>query len=191
MLKLSNIKKSFGTKVVIDGFSYSFSKGVYLVRGESGVGKTTLLRIIAGLDTEYSGSVEGGGFDNVSMSFQEYRLFPSLTALDNLTVTLSKDDPRGEADCIDLLSSLGFSKDEMRLFPSEMSGGMNLRVSIARALLKDCPVLLLDEPTRELDPDNVNLVLDHIESEGKRRTVIVVTHDDLSEKLSDHTLISL
>ena len=80
-LEIIDLSKSFGERAVLDSFSYKFDQtGLYVIAGESGIGKTTLLRIIAGLDKDYSGSVVGGGIDNVSFMFQEYRLFPSLSA---------------------------------------------------------------------------------------------------------------
>ena len=78
MLILNNVSKAFGDKVLFENLSLEFNTGLYLIRGNSGIGKTTLLRIIAGLDTDYDGEVIGGGLKNVSFSFQEYRLFPTL-----------------------------------------------------------------------------------------------------------------
>ena len=78
-LTLNDISKSYENKVIFKNFSYTFSDtGIYAVVGDSGVGKTTLLRIIAGLDTAYEGEILGGGVENVSFAFQEYRLFPNL-----------------------------------------------------------------------------------------------------------------
>ena len=85
-LSIINLRKTFGKKEIFDAVSYSFAdKGIYIIKGDSGIGKTTLLRIIAGFDTKIDGQVIGGGFENVSFAFQEYRLFPNLTALQNIT----------------------------------------------------------------------------------------------------------
>ena len=81
-LKIKNLSKSFGRKAIFDNFSFDFcDTGVYIISGERGKGKTTLLRIIAGLDKSYSGEIKGGGIENVSFAFQEYRLFPNLSAI--------------------------------------------------------------------------------------------------------------
>ena len=86
-VRIINLTKSFGEEVKISNFSYDFpDKGVVALIGESGVGKTTLARIIAGLDTDFTGQVIGGGIGNVSFAFQEYRLFPHLSALDNVII---------------------------------------------------------------------------------------------------------
>ena len=175
-LSIKNIRKAFGEKKIFDGFSYEFSEtGIYAICGESGVGKTTLLRIISGLDTDFEGSVVGGGFKNVSVAFQEYRLFPHLTAVDNVAI------PNGEDESIkiaakDLLTTLGFSNEEFVKLPSELSGGMKQRVSLARAVLKNTPILILDEPTKELDSSLRNVVYNIIKKESQRRLVIIVTH---------------
>ena len=84
-LSINNVSKSFDKKILFDNFSLVLpEKGVFVLSGESGVGKTTLLRMISGLDTDFSGEISGGGIKNCSVAFQEYRLFPTLSALDNL-----------------------------------------------------------------------------------------------------------
>lgn len=178
-LEIKKITKSFGKKVIFEGFSYKFGDtGVYALIGESGTGKTTLLRMIAGLDTNFHGKISGGGIGNVSVAFQEYRLFPTLSALENLTLVFSKSHNKETAEAAkNMLFSLGFSEDDMLLKPDKLSGGMKQRVSIARAVLKDAPILLLDEATKELDRENAKAVLDLIRREGERRLVILVTHN--------------
>lgn len=180
MLEIKNLSKSFDGKTLFEGFSYSFSDtGAYAIVGESGIGKTTLLRMIAGLDNEYTGEIIGGGTQMVSFAFQEYRLFPWLSAIDNVIFAIS--DRKDVAVCkkaYDILLTLGFSESDMNLTPSELSGGMKQRVSIARALLLDRPILLLDEPTKELDPGNSDIVRSLIIEEAERRLVLVVTHND-------------
>lgn len=180
-LKIKNLSKSFDGKTILRDFSFDFAdRGIYLVKGESGIGKTTLLRIISGLDQDYIGDVLGGGINNVSFAFQEYRLFPTLTAIENLIFVIS--DTKDEAvvsKAESLLTKLNFAKDEFHLLPDQMSGGMKQRISIARALMKDCPILLLDEPTKELDRDNISAVHSLILSEGENRLVIIVSHSEV------------
>lgn len=177
-LTVKNINKAFEDKLIFEDFSYEFrEKGIYAITGESGIGKTTLLRIIAGLDKNYRGEVIDGGIKNVSFAFQEYRLFPSVSAIENL---LSIGCEKNEAEKI--LIRLGFSRQDFNLMPSELSGGMKQRVSLARAFLKKSPILLLDEPTKELDSKLKDTLYDLIKKEAENRLIIFVTHntDDIS-----------
>ena len=177
-LVLENLTKSFGKKTLFRDFTYFFDDvGIYAVTGESGVGKTTLLRIISGLDKDFFGNVIGGGAENVSYCFQEHRLFPSLTALKNLTdVAFSEKNEENETLAKSLLSRLNFSESDMLLHQKELSGGMRQRVAFARAVLKKSKILILDEATKELDPALRDTVLEIIAEEAKKRLVIFVTH---------------
>lgn len=179
-LRLINITKSFGDKKILNCFSYDFPpKGVVALVGDSGIGKTTLLRIIANLDDDYDGKVTDGGIKNTSMAFQEYRLLPNLTALEN--VLLANFDSKSEAEtqrATDMLLKVGLSEGEIDLYPNELSGGMKQRVSLCRAFLREKPILLLDEPTKELDSNNVNRILDIIRNIAEERLVIMVTHSE-------------
>ena len=177
-LSIKNLTKSFGDKSILSDFSYEFPEnGVYIISGDSGSGKTTLLRIVAGLDKEYSGKITGGGFDNVSYAFQEYRLFPMLSALKNLTVSVFEEpDEKEMLSAKNLLSRLKFTESDMLLYPRELSGGMKPRVSFARAVLKKAPILILDEPTKELDSELCRIMRDIIVEESRKRLVLMVTH---------------
>ena len=189
MLRLENISKRFGEKVILDGFSYTFeATGVYIIRGTSGIGKTTLLRLISGLDTDYTGRITGGGLKNVSVAFQEHRLFPELTLAENVFVTCATDDDKSKASS--LLSELGFSPEDLILKPSQLSGGMRQRASLVRAFAKKAPILLLDEPTKELDERLVKKIIRLIVNEARERTVIIVSHDELGS-IENATEISL
>ena len=178
-LSIFSLNKRFGDKVVFNGFSYNFEdKGIYALRGDSGSGKTTLLRIISGLDTEFSGTVTGGGISNASISFQEHRLFPQISALDNILLLSFKSPPSEDEknQVKEMLFSLGFSEAELALLPHELSGGMKQRISLVRAVIRRSPILLLDEPTKELDADLCKRVNDIILAESKNRLVIISTH---------------
>lgn len=191
-LRLEGITKRFSKKVILENFSYEFEEtGVYVIKADSGVGKTTLLRIISGLDKDYSGTVHGGGAKNVSYAFQEYRLFPSLTALQNVLVARNEESAESVEAAKSILLSLGLTEEELSLKPCELSGGMKQRVSLSRALFKDSPVLLLDEPTKELDNRLREKVCSLVETESERRLVILVTHGDEDTLLENATLIEL
>ena len=188
-LKLNNVSKSFSDRTILNNFSYTFENtGLYFILGESGVGKTTLLRIIAGLDADFSGTVENGGMANTSFMFQEYRLFPALNALKNAAIS----DKEGAVERASaMLLRLGFKEDDLKKRHAQLSGGMKQRVAFVRALLKGCPILILDEPTKELDADTVRIMLDMIKEEAEKRLVITVTHDDVSSTAENGKIISL
>ena len=177
-LRISNLKKRFADKVIFDDFSYEFSSnGIYALTGESGVGKTTLLRMIAGLDKDYRGEILGGGIENVSFAFQEHRLFPELSALENAVIAngnMKNDSLVNEAK--EILFSLGFIEHDFSLLPSELSGGMKQRVALARAFLRKTPILLLDEPTKELDETIRESLYNLILKESKIRLILIVSH---------------
>ena len=178
-LTIQSLTKAFGEKKLFENLTYDFlDTGIYAVVGESGAGKTTLLRMICGLDNDYSGKIIGGGFENTSFAFQESRLFPELTAIENV-VLANHDDLTSEAvtEAEKMLISLGIQKSDQSLYPNELSGGMKARISLARAFLNGTPILLLDEPTSELDKENADLVRELILTEAKKRLIIMVSHN--------------
>ena len=191
-LEIENLTKRFGKKTIISELSYRFSdKGLYILRGKSGIGKTTLLRIIAGLDKDYSGEVIDGGIERISFAFQEYRLFPQLSALENVMIASKNINDVDKIKAKDLLTQLGFLPEDMQLLPSELSGGMKQRVSLARAFMKNAPVILLDEPTKELDAVLCRQVCEMIKKIAEDKLVILVTHRDDDISLLDGELIDL
>lgn len=179
-LTLSGLTKKFGDKHLFSSLSFTFPKaGLFLLLGESGVGKTTLLRMIAGLDTDYVGRIVGGGNQNVSMAFQEHRLLPMLSALGNVTEALRPlgiDKKEAEAIAGNTLLSLGFPEKDFKTRPAALSGGMRQRVALARAFAVERPILLLDEPEKELDAALRDRLYAAIESARKNRLVIITTH---------------
>ena len=191
-LIVSNVTKSFGTQIVFENFSYTFEKtGLFHLQGESGKGKTTLLRLIAGIDTDYIGTISA---PSVSFLFQDKRLFPTLNVLDNITLPhmAKKGDVVAlQKEAKDMLTLFHFTEEDMKKYPHELSGGMAQRVAIVRAILYDAPVLLLDEPAKELDAQNREVLFSLIAKEAERRLVIMVSHDGEAISTLGGTVIRL
>ena len=191
MLELKNIKKSFSGRKILDGISLKVTDGeIMCIVGQSGGGKTTLLRCISGLERIDEGEMilDGRKFDPMSSKealigvvFQEYNLFPHLSVLENVTlapkIALKKDPQAVEKEARQMLKKLALEGKE-NLYPYQLSGGQKQRVSIARALAMHPKILCYDEPTSALDPGLRDKVRDIILSlKDESMTQIVVTHD--------------
>jgi sulfonate transport system ATP-binding protein len=170
MVKVENITKKFENKKIITNFSHTFSNSkVTVLTGKSGVGKTTLLRIIAGLEEPDSGTVTVEG--KISMAFQDSRLLPWLNVIENVMLSGCSEERRQA-----LLKELGLSGEEKSTI-SSISGGMAQRVAIARTLGNDPDVLLLDEIFNGLDAVTAKHSADCILRNIKKScTVILITH---------------
>ena len=179
-IKLKNLSKAFDGKIILDGFSYEFpSRGLVVLKADSGVGKTTLLRIISGLDKADSGEIIGVTPNSISYAFQEYRLFSHLDAIENVLIASFKNaDGNDKRQAIDLLGRLRLTKNELSKLPPELSGGMKQRINLARAFLCDRPILMLDEPFKELDEELIRIVTEIIYEQAKSKLVILVTHQN-------------
>ena len=173
MITAENISKSYGENRVIDHLSFEIPDGgKAFVTGESGAGKTTLLRLISGIEKPDSGRLYGYDREDISYVFQEARLFPWESALQNVTAPVG----RGYTDeAIGLLSALGLGDDISKL-PGELSGGMRQRVSLARALLYNKKILLLDEPFSSLDGEMKKRAAELIREKSADKTVLLVSH---------------
>ena len=173
MLTLEHVSFQYADKPILKDFSYTFQDGVTTaVTGLSGSGKTTLLYLLCKLQKPTSGVIHNS-YQNISVAFQEPRLFPWLTALENLTA-VCKDKARAQ----EYLSALFEEADVGAKYPDELSGGMKQRISLARALLANPDLLLLDEPFRGLDPDTKQRVADLLIREMQGKTCILITHDE-------------
>lgn len=175
-LSIQNLSKSYNGRIVLDGLCHVFSEGsLTCVTGRSGCGKTTLLRLIAGLEPPDSGEISGAPQDGISMVFQEDRLPPRLTAAACLRVVLKKSADR-EARIANALEVLELVEAPDKPV-CEFSGGMRRRVALARALLFPSPLVLLDEPFKGLDTDTRRRAVDFTLSALAGRTTLLVTHD--------------
>lgn len=190
LLELRNITKRFGETDVLNGITLSIEKGEFITfLGASGCGKTTTLRIIAGLEQPDSGSVFLDGKEVTGLSpnerdvntvFQNYALFPHMNVEANVGYGLKiKKVPKGEMkkrvhEMLELVQLQGYEKR----MPSELSGGQKQRVAIARALSNNPAIILADEPTGALDTKTgmqIMELLTQLNREGK--TIIMVTHE--------------
>ncbi len=176
MITVKNLSKSFGKNVVLQDLSFSVTEGErVLISAPSGAGKTTLFRILAGLESADAGKISGCSREQISYLFQEPRLFPHLTVLENVTY-VHPDPKAAEEQGTVLLKRLGLS-DALNRHPAELSGGMKQRVALARALCWDRPILLLDEPFTALDPELKSSVRALVAEACQGRTLLLVSHD--------------
>ncbi len=169
-MELRDITVTFGEKTVLDRFSMTIpQKGILCLFGPSGCGKTTLLRVLCGLETPVSGTLSR--VPKTAAVFQEDRLLPWCTIQSNLTTAAGISVQEAER----WLTKMGLS-GEAASYPDSLSGGMQRRVAMARALAADSDLLLLDEPFTGLDQATKELLYPLIREAGAQKPVILVTH---------------
>ena len=208
LLQIKNLKKYYGkgeSQVkALDDISFDVYKGEMLVLlGNSGCGKSTLLNIIGGMDSPTDGHVFLNGEDitaykdkqltryrkeKIGFIFQFYNLLPDLTALENVRMSLPSKDHEHKSE--KTLESVGLGNAKMKQYPSQMSGGEQQRVSIARALVKGAEIILCDEPTGALDDKTGRKILallqDIVRKQGQ--TMVIVTHTTPIADMADRVL---
>lgn len=210
ILKIENLKKIYGKGEnlvnAVDDVSFSIERGEFIsVVGPSGSGKSTLLHLIGGVDRPNDGKIyiEGTDISNynskelalfrrrkVGIVYQFYNLIPNLTVKHNIELPLTLDGRRvNEKLFDDIVNKLGISK-KLNNFPSELSGGQNQRVAIARSLIYEPSLLLLDEPTGNLDRKNSNEIIEILKyfNHTSNQTIILVTHDESLALESDRII---
>ena len=208
ILEIKNLKKYYGKGdslvKALDDVSFDVYKGEMLVLlGNSGCGKSTLLNMIGGMDSPTSGQILLNGEDitnykdkdltdfrkeKIGFIFQFYNLLPDLTALENVRMSLHSKDKKHV--CEKTLELVGLGNNKMHQYPSQMSGGEQQRVSIARALVKNADIILCDEPTGALDDKTgrkiLELLQDIVRKQGQ--TMIIVTHTTPIASMADRVL---
>jgi phospholipid/cholesterol/gamma-HCH transport system ATP-binding protein len=199
MIKVEHLKKSYGENEVLKDISFTVARGeVVALIGFSGSGKSTALRIVAGLDKCDAGTVKLSS-EKVSMSFQYSALFDSLSVRDNIAFPfevgenlkpLSLDVINKKVD--DTLNLVGLPNTQ-DLFPAQLSGGMKKRVSFARAIIDDPEIILYDEPTAGLDPMASTVIEDLIVKLQHKMNAasVVVTHQDTTIKRTAQRVLML
>ena len=190
-LSVTNVTKTFGQFTALSDVSFSARRGEFIsILGPSGCGKTTILRCVAGLDKQDSGTVHLKGYDvsalpvskrHVGIVFQSYALFPNLSAADNVAYGLRqsmKDKQALNARVDELMKLVGLTEVAAK-YPAQMSGGQQQRVALARALALSPDLLLLDEPLSALDAQVRVMLRTEIRALTQRLglTTIMVTHD--------------
>ena len=207
MIKVSNLKKSYGDKLVLKEVNTEIQDGsVVVVIGPSGSGKSTFLRCLNRLEEVDSGKIFYDDTEltsktvdidkmrqHIGMVFQHFNLFPHKTILDNITLApislnlMSKAD--AEKKGMELLKRMGL-EDKATVYPSSLSGGQKQRVAIARALAMEPKVMLFDEATSALDPEMVGEVLNVMKDLAKEgMTMIVVSHEmGFAKEVADRVL---
>ena len=172
-LAFEHVHMTFGEKTIFSDLSLCFScPGQYAVLGPSGRGKTTLLRLIAGLETPLAGRIILPERARICFCFQEDRLLPWKTVLENILL-VCPDEKAARF----WLHQTGLSGEE-NSYPASLSGGMKRRASLARALAYDADILLMDEPFRALDEQTHAQMLALVREAAKGKLLILVTHDE-------------
>ena len=204
MLELKNISKKFKDKEILSNFNLKVEENKILaIVGPSGGGKTTLLRMLAGLESIDSGEIIFNG-ENLPLNelekrnllgfvFQDFQLFPHMTVLENLVIspiqTMGIKKYEAEAKAIKLLEQLGL-ENHCKSYPHSLSGGQKQRVALARAMMIEPKIIGYDEPTSALDPE-LRLEVEKLILQNKKLgvTQIVVTHDlQFAENIADDIL---
>lgn len=173
---INNISKSFGEKKVLSCFSAIIPEGkTTVIMGESGCGKTTLVNIIMGLDNVDDGEISGIP-NNISAVFQDDLLCEDFSAVSNIRAVTGKRLSKNEIAVA--LKKLGLANSDITCPVRELSGGMKRRVAIARAILANSDLIIMDEPFKGLDEDTREAVINFVlqETKSKNRTLVVITH---------------
>ncbi|MBB4302082.1 putative ABC transport system ATP-binding protein [Rhodobium orientis] len=204
VIETDGLTKQFGTVAALDDVDICIREGEFVaIMGPSGSGKTTLLNILSCLDTPSAGTYRLDGLDvstlteperavirreKIGLVFQQFHLIPYLTALENVMLAQHYHSVADADEAMEILQSVGLSARASHL-PSQLSGGEQQRVCIARALVNEPAIILADEPTGNLDEENEKLIIEllqRLHEDG--RTIALVTHNPEMGALADRTI---
>ena len=204
VVQIENLRKEFGKVCALDGVSFEIQEGEWIaIMGPSGSGKTTLINILGGLDTPTGGRAIVDGIDvgrldeagltrfraeKIGFVFQQFHLVSYLTALENVMLAQYFHSTTDEREAQQALERVGLG-DRLEHLPTQLSGGEQQRVAVARALINHPKLILADEPTGNLDEANEKIVLDllrELHTEG--RTILMVTHAPSIGSLADRRI---
>lgn len=200
MIKIDNISKAYGSKVLFENFSAEIDSGIITVLwGKSGKGKTTLLNMIGGIEPFEKGEIKYPSFivtskkrikqkelKNIGFIFQNFGLIDQESVKDNLMIVQVKDKEQKMKEALKTVGLEGIEKQKV----CTLSGGEQQRVAIAKVLMKDCTLVLADEPTASLDAQNKELILSLlrvIADQGK--SVVIVSHDATVKDVADQVIV--
>ena len=205
IIKISHLCKNFGEVKALQDINFSVLQGQWLaIMGPSGSGKSTLLNILSLMDEQSSGEyfLDGTNVqsldesakikirrEKIGLIFQQFHLIPYLNALENVMLAQFYHSSIDEEDARAVLEKVGLAH-RLKHLPSELSGGEQQRLCIARALINNPELLLADEPTGNLDETNEKIVLDllkQLKNEGK--TIVLITHNETLGKQADAMMI--
>ena len=204
VIETQHLYKRFGQVTALEDINIQIKQGEFVaIMGASGSGKTTLMNILTGLDTASEGKVILDGVDaaqldeagrqrfraeKIGLVFQQFHLIPYLTALENVMLAQHYHSVIDEASAKAVLGQVGLGH-RIDHRPSQLSGGEQQRVCIARALVNQPPVIFADEPTGNLDEQNESLVLDLLTKLNQQgRTIVMVTHNPALGELTDRVI---
>ena len=205
IIKIQHLNKSFGEVKALQDINFAVFQGEWLaIMGPSGSGKSTLLNILSLMDEQSGGEYFLDGVnvstldeaakirirrEKIGLIFQQFHLIPYLNALENVMLAQFYHSSVDEEDARAVLEKVGLSH-RLKHLPSELSGGEQQRLCIARALINDPELLLADEPTGNLDEANEKIVLEllrQLKNEGK--TIVLITHNEMLGKEADKMMI--
>lgn len=206
MIKITNLTKKYGNVIVLEGLDYQFhNKGITCLLGASGCGKTTLLNLLAGFDTNYTGEISVCGENigkystnelcmyrknNIGFIFQDYNLISGYSVIENILLAgqlNNKSDDENKKIAMELITKLGIdAKADEKV--ENLSGGQKQRVAIARALIGEAPILLADEPTGALDRTTATEIMKLLKELSSERLIIVITHDKKICEFADEVI---
>lgn len=181
-IRIKNVSKTYGEKQVLSQLSKEFPAGeTTVIMGVSGCGKTTLLRILLGLEKVDSGKVTGMP-ERVAVLFQEDRLCEDVSAYENIALVLERKKTHAQRDAQKCrieqeAAQVGITADDLKQNVMKLSGGMRRRIALLRALLYDADCVILDEPFKGLDATTKEIVMQYVKEKVAGRTTFLVTHE--------------